>query len=69
LADRGISQEKVIEILHSNRPFKYLHEGLWKDGYYDAPSRIFIGVWRNTIITIINNVSPQYIASLKKGSN
>lgn len=66
LADRDISQEQVIEILHSIRPFKYFHEGRWKNGYYDPASRIFIGVWRETIMTVIDNVSPQYIANLKK---
>lgn len=65
LAERGISSQVVQKVLGS-RPFQYFHEGVWKTGYYDAGSQVFLGRVGNVVTTVINNVKPQYIENLKK---
>jgi hypothetical protein len=62
---RGVSLEQMNQALQFT-PFKYFHEGVWKLGYYDPNTRVFIGTVNNIITTVISNASPQYIENLKR---
>ncbi len=68
MAERGISIDQLQNALLNNEPFKYFHDGQWKLGYYDEISKVFVAVLMETrtILTVINNTSPNYIENLKK---
>jgi len=68
LIERGVSVEQASQVIGKSQPFKYFHDNLVKIGYYDKASGIFIatdGV-TNEIITVITDVSEQYITNLQK---
>jgi hypothetical protein len=65
MAERGISLEEVESAFENAESFSYFHEGVWKTGYYDPVSKIFMGEINGTVTTVINNTSPQYIQNLK----
>lgn len=44
--------------------FPYFHEGVWKRGYYDAGTRVFVGTYNGVITTVIGDVKSQYISNL-----
>ncbi|MCL6592209.1 MAG: DUF4258 domain-containing protein [Firmicutes bacterium] len=64
MTQRGVSNETVAKVMQ-NDSFQYYHEGVWKTGYYDSQLKVFVGQAGDTITTVINNVSPQYIENLK----
>lgn len=66
MVQRGVSYEQIQEVITNGESFSYFHDGVWKVGYYDSGSQIFVGTVGKVITTIINNVKPQYIESLKK---
>ncbi len=43
----------------------YFHNGVWKNGYYDRNTGVFIAGIKSKIITVIANVKPQYVENLK----
>jgi hypothetical protein len=45
------------------QPFKYYHEGVWKLGYYDPATRVFLGRVGTTITTVFKT-SQNYINNL-----
>ena len=63
MIQRGISQAAIEKTIASGQGFTYWHEGAWKVGFYDAASRVFVGISNNTVRTVINT-GPQYIQNL-----
>jgi hypothetical protein len=64
MGQRGISPHQMAEALRSGVSLRYFHEGVWKVGYYDAQTRVFVGTHGRVITTVIGNVRPQYIRNL-----
>jgi len=64
MSERHVSLEAVENTL-SLSPFPYYHDGVWKMGYYDSKSKIFVGTLGNEVKTVIDNVSANYIRNLK----
>ncbi len=65
MAQRGVTLEQVQATINNSESFQYFHQGVWKIGYYDPISRIFVAEVDGTIITVITNVKPQYIENLQ----
>lgn len=63
LTERGISLNAVDDAL-AMQPFNYFHDGVWKVGYYDSASRVFVGTVSGTATTIIRT-GPSYISNLQ----
>jgi hypothetical protein len=63
MTQRGISIDAVEEAL-TRKPFKYFHERIWKTGYYNAGTRVFVARVGNTVRTVIK-ANPKYIKNLK----
>lgn len=49
----------------AQKPFQYFHQNLWKTGYYDPASGVFVGSANGQIRTVINQASTGYISNLK----
>jgi len=64
MEQRGVNIEQVQAVVAGNKPFRYFHEGVWKTGYYDPTTKIFVGSVNNVITTVITNVKPRYIQNL-----
>jgi hypothetical protein len=64
MTERGISIN-AAEAALAQTPFLYFHNKVWKSGYYDPTSKIFIGTVGGRITTVINNAEPGYIENLK----
>ena len=65
-AERGISVERMQLTVSTGQRFAYFHEGIWKAGFYDPQSKTFVAAAAGRVLTVINNVKPQYIENLKK---
>lgn len=65
MTQRGISID-VVESTLTHSPFQYFHQGVWKSGYYDPAARTFIGTVDDTVTTVIDNASPNYIQNLRR---
>ncbi|MCP3878325.1 MAG: hypothetical protein GY701_08025 [Sulfitobacter sp.] len=63
MAKRGITNTKVQDAL-ATQPFDYFHDGVWKVGYYDSGTRVFVGTVGDTITTTIKT-GPNYIRNLQ----
>jgi hypothetical protein len=66
MAQRGVTLEQVQTTISNSKPFQYFHEGVWKTGFYDPVTKIFVGQAGETVTTVIANVKPQYIENLQK---
>ena len=66
MTERGVSLEQVESLIRTVPPFRYFHGGIWKTGYYDPGSELFVGQLGDTITTIMAHVKPQYIESLRR---
>jgi hypothetical protein len=64
MAQRGVSINSAEAALAQN-PFQYFHGGVWKTGYYDTTSRVFIGTVNGEVTTVISNASTNYISNLQ----
>ncbi|HCU51562.1 MAG TPA: hypothetical protein DGG94_17480, partial [Micromonosporaceae bacterium] len=64
ITQRGLTVDIVDAVVSNQAGFKYWHGGLWKVGYYDPTTRVFVGTVDNVVTTVINNVSPNYIRNL-----
>jgi hypothetical protein len=64
MAQRGITTSQVETVLDGVKPFEYYHQGKWKLGYYSGG--LFIAQSEDTIITVIADTPPEYIAKLKE---
>lgn len=47
--------------------FRYFHDGVWKTGYYDARSKVFVGTVNGTATAVIKT-GQSYINNLKAAS-
>jgi RHS repeat-associated protein len=68
MEERQISLEQLENALQQ-KPFQYFHDGVWKTGFYDPISKIFVSVYNQLIITVINKVDPNYIQNLINKNN
>lgn len=66
MLQRGVNMSLVEHILDTQEPFRYYHQGRWKQGYYDPDSRLFIATADRVVITVITDASPRYVARLKR---
>ena len=66
MQERGVSRELALQIIENAIPFRYVHAGSEKQGYYDARRRIFVSVADDTVTTVMIGVSDQYIEGLRK---
>ena len=64
IAFRSISLREV-EAATTMTPFRYYHEGLWKVGYYDPASNLFVGTIDNVVATVIRPRNGNYLKNLK----
>ena len=65
MRQRGLRTEEVYSVIQRTKPFRYFHEGVWKTGYYDPVTRIFVGQVGDTITTVMARVNARYIESIK----
>ena len=65
LADRKVTEAQVQKALQST-PFPYYHEGILKWGYYDKASKIFVAVVDGDVVTVLRDITQQYIRNLKE---
>jgi hypothetical protein len=63
MKQRKVSEATVREIVATVPPFKYSHDGAPKLGYYRAP--VFVATAQGVVITVINNVKPDYVERLR----
>ena len=66
MQERGVSRELALHILENAIPFRYVHAGSEKQGYYDAQRKIFVSVAGDTVTTVMIGVNEQYIEGLRK---
>ncbi|MGH2750230.1 MAG: RHS repeat-associated core domain-containing protein [Actinomycetota bacterium] len=67
MTSRGVGLDEVQNVLGSSSPFRYYHENVWKTGYYDAASNIFVGTYQGAARTVIVPKSGYgYIQNLMK---
>lgn len=67
-AGRGRGHGRVgveAEATLAQDSFQYLHQNVWKTGYYDSTSRIFLGSMGGKVTTVIKDASLKYINNLK----
>ncbi|MBP6997266.1 MAG: hypothetical protein KBB39_14110 [Phycicoccus sp.] len=55
----------AAEATLQQKPFQYFQQEVWKTGYYDPASKIFVGTVNGRVTTLIDNVTPKYIANLQ----
>lgn len=63
MKERKVSEATVREIVETVEPFEYRHEGKVKLGYYREP--VFVATAQGVVITVINNVKPDYVERLR----
>ncbi len=66
MSERGVTPDQVQSVIEKGERFLYFHEGVWKTGYYDSATKIFVGRVGDVITTVIANVKPKYIENLKR---
>ena len=66
-AKREVSSQQVLNTVKNGESFDFYHKGEWKKGYYDEVGKIFVSTNRDSgkVITVINDVSRNYINNLK----
>jgi RHS repeat-associated protein len=64
MTERGISLDQARGLLESGNSFQYFHDGVWKTGFYDPASKLFIGSANGTVVTVIRGASQNYINNL-----
>jgi len=64
ITQRGVSLDAVEDVISSQKPFQYFHDGVTKTGFYDPASQLFVGSVDNTITTVIPGATPNYINNL-----
>jgi hypothetical protein len=63
MAERQISLTQVQQTINSGNSFQYYHEGIWKTGFYDPITKIFVGMTEK--VTTVMYTNPGYIENLK----
>jgi RHS repeat-associated protein len=64
ITQRGLSLDAVEEVISAQNPFQYFHNGVWKTGFYDPASQVFVGSANGTIRTVIPGATQNYINNL-----
>jgi len=62
---RGISAKDMKTVIENGETFQYFHDGVWKTGYYDPVTGTFVSTLNGKTLTVINDVTPNYINNLK----
>jgi len=62
---RNLGRTDVLNTIEKGESFKYYHEGVWKTGYYDPKSRVFVGTYKGEAKTTFKT-DQNYINNLKK---
>lgn len=65
--ERGVTLAQIERVIQTGQRIIYHHQGVWKTGYYDAASRLFVATKGGTVITVITDVPPQYLTNLTGG--
>jgi RHS repeat-associated protein len=52
MVQRGIRLDAIDRAVQNNKPFKYFHQGVWKTGYYDRGSNLFVGSVNGKVTTV-----------------
>ena len=65
ITERGLTVGTLDDVVSTQKPFDYFHDGVWKVGFYDAAQGGFVGSVGDTITTVITDVTPSYINNLK----
>ena len=63
---REITQGQLTTTIEHGNEFQYFHEGVWKTGFYDHETKIFVGTANGKTTTVIKDVDIQYIENLKR---
>ncbi len=64
MTQRGVSID-AAEAALAQKPFQYFHNQVWKSGYYNSASGVFLGSMNGRITTVIGRASTNYIDNLK----
>jgi len=65
MAGRRISVDEVDAVVGHSSPFVYFHKGVWKTGYYDAGSNIFVATYKHEVLSVFKpGAGTQYIKNL-----
>jgi RHS repeat-associated protein len=65
LTERGVSLDQASTLLgDSSKSFPYFHDDVWKLGFYNPSSRLFIGTVDGDVTTVIGKASQNYINNL-----
>jgi RHS repeat-associated protein len=64
MAQRNVNLGALQEALDQT-PFKYWQKGGWQEGYYDADTKVFVGVRAGEVTTVIDDASSQYVDNVK----
>jgi hypothetical protein len=65
MEQRGITAA-MVDAAMSREGFAYYHKGMWKVGFYDPNTGVFVGTTGRTILTVIDDLNPNYIRNLKE---
>ena len=68
IRERGIALTLIEDAIANGESFRYFHEGIWKDGYYESNSGVFVGMIDDLVTTVIKGASEGYIANLRAGA-
>lgn len=66
MAERGVSRERVLQLVETATPFRYFHQGQWKTGYFDATSGLFVATAGGVVITVFTDATERYVQKLKR---
>lgn len=63
---RNVSLSQVADTIKNNPAVEYFHEGVMKNGFRDAASKLFVGATQDAgkITTVIANTSRNYLSNL-----
>ncbi|MCP4308335.1 MAG: hypothetical protein GY788_26335, partial [bacterium] len=64
ITQRVLTVDLVDDLVSTQKPFDYFHADVWKVGWYDEAQRVFVGSVDDTITTVINNATPNYVRNL-----
>lgn len=67
MRERCISLDEINKTVMNNKPFRYFHKGVWKVGYYNRSTNLFVGTVGNKVTTVMYpDRGIEYIRDLKR---
>jgi hypothetical protein len=68
MRQRGVSLAMVANTIKPGNKFPYKHTGIFKIGYYDEATKIFVATdgKNGRVITVIKGISSHYVSKLKQ---